>query len=146
MDFYEFSAGCHILVTIPPSLLRALDGEITNFHRCSHLIFDDADDTFAAHSADVKRIVDLYRDSHAQSAAEADEGEASSRLSQVVVAANFWTPAVKQFVGAYMMVGNDVQGPTIAIANLLEAALYGRVRHDAVVVEDKPERKLQKLL
>ena len=58
----KLTNGCHVLVTTPNSLLRMLDpgAKITNLDRCTHLIFERADECFEKFHMEVKDIMKMY--------------------------------------------------------------------------------------
>ena len=108
--------------------------QYTNLDRCCHLIFDDADQTFETHDAEVATIMALYRAVHD---ARAD------LVDQVVITANAWTESVRSFMGKFLLPSETKTrrtGPAVGISSMLDAAVYGGIRNVATVVRSEEAR------
>ena len=107
--------------------------QYTNLDRCCHLIFDDADQTFETHDAEVAAIMALYRAVH--------DARPGDLVDQVVVTANAWTESVRSFMGKFLLSSPKTKtGPAVGISSMLDAAVYGGIRNVATVVRSEEER------
>lgn len=112
--------GCHILVTTPIALLKAiLVRKWTHLNRTCHLVFVQAQSIFETHEEDVAKIMSIFQSVHSTK---------KLLTNQVIVMATAWTAAVEQFFRKFMWAPDGEQiGPVIAFSNFLEAAIYGQV-------------------
>ena len=111
----DFINGVDILVTTPLRLLKLLDEErMIGLERCCHLILEDADTVLAKWPKETSQIMSTWKKS---------KGSQNS-LDQLIVVSEKWTEEMEGFTSAYL---KPQTRPIVAIANLLEAAIYGKI-------------------
>ena len=111
----DFINGVDILVTTPLRLLKLLDEErMIGLERCCHLILEDADTVLAKWPKETSQIMATWKRS---------KGSQNS-LDQLIVVSEKWTEEMEGFTSAYL---KPKTRPIVAIANLLEAAIYGKI-------------------
>ena len=61
----QLANGMTLVVATAPALANVMEegGDLINFDRCCHLIYDDADELIQEHPVAMKRILVLYRKS-----------------------------------------------------------------------------------
>ena len=124
----ELTNGCHILVSTPNSLLRMLEGRMTSLERCSHLIFERADDLFEKFSNQVGKIMSKLQ-----------------RQNQIIVSSDEWSKDIKDFVKEFLFSEKFV-GPQIVFGNPLEALIYSKMKLKIHVIKNQKEDFLRKFI
>jgi hypothetical protein len=149
--------GCHILITTPPSLLRMLSlpqqqtdtqGNLkgTNLEMCSHLVFENADQTFEKYDVEIARLMLLFKASRLKEKERMDKMNNNSSVEmfdQFIITSRKWVNSLEKFVNTFI-VGTDKVGPYFLFYDNLEAAVYGKAKIASHLLEDS-QSKLRKI-
>ena len=149
--------GCHILITTPPSLLRMLSipqqqtdsqGNLkgTNLEMCSHLVIENADQTFEQYDAEIAKLMLLFKASRLKEKERMDKMNINSSVEmfdQFIITSRKWVNSLEKFVRTFV-VGTDKVGPYFLFYDHLEAAVYGRAKIASHLLENS-QSKLRKI-
>lgn len=131
----ELTNGVDIVVATPFSLWRLMDKHnkfIINLERCCHLVLDDADKLLGTNETG-RLLVEKTLSEYWQCF---EKRQADCGLTQVVVCADRWTPALQEFHRK----ANLGPSPLVVMGSFLEASAYTGVPTVAHYVREPDAR------
>ena len=105
-------------MTTPPRLLKLLqEDKIIGLERCCHLVIEDGDSLLERFKPQTKEIMSTWKKSTVKHVVP----------GQLVVVSEKWSRAVEDFSEAYIKTLRPSFSPTVALVNMLEGVIYGKV-------------------
>ena len=134
-NIVEFINGVDILVTTPARLLKLLcEDRIMTLARCCHLVIEDGDTMVSMWGKELSEIMTLWKKSKIKK---------TGMLDQVIIVAEKYSNQLENFTKAYL---KPTTRPVIAFANLLEAAIYGKIDLIPTVLDEDGNEKKKDIL